>query len=1351
MFKKIKAGKVFTFNNVLIAMAIIIGILSIAIIALSCSKENVNTNAKGITDLTINYASTEESFTWDVSAQYDETVIATLSEDGTLTISGIGRMLDYPSEEYCPWYDVKDQIKHVKIERGITNIGNYAFKNCYYLQSVEMGSTVHYIGEESFYGCKNLKNVQMPESIISIDTYAFAFCTRLYEFEIPSSVQLIGEYILQGAEITTFIDKDIKTVEVPNIVRRVLEQNDILAGQENAGVHWYYEEKHEIDYITIENTTLTFTEDCQYVRIQTYQNNATGEFWYNISYNEWDVSNSFDGSVIAKLSENGTLTISGNGSLVYTPWYNFKNHIKSVKIEEGITYIQMYAFVECNSLETVEIANTVTYIAEGAFKECSSLKNVSIPSSLTYIGEYAFVKCNQLQAINVDDNNEMYEDIDGVLFSKSDKRLMVYPGGKEDIQYQIPEGVTTICDYAFATNTHIESVTIPNSTTTMGREVFIYCTNLKNIEISNGLKNIGDRAFEECINLKNIEIPNTVTSIGYNAFYKCTNLENIEIPNSVTSIGNWAFGECSTLKAIEIPASVTNFETNFYMNSKLENVKILCPITEISGTAFNGCENLKTIELPATLTTIGGGAFSECINLESINIPDNVVTIGDYAFSSCSKLKSINIPDTVTSIGIGAFYECTSLESINIPNGLTKIEASIFADCKNLTSIEIPTSVTSVEERAFEGCRKLTEITIPNGVSNIGIRAFSECKSFTKIEIPESVLTIGEGAFEQCNQLKDINILNSEAIIGENAFDISVGEIVDTTDIELPDILKKAQDTNNILYSSEGFSTNYCTIEDSKVTLDEYYGYNYATITVLSGPLKDYSYSICFSEGPNWNLKLYPDGILEITGEGEIYFPYFNYEGIKKIKIGEGITNVDLEWFYYFHDLTSIEIPSTVTEIVVNNFYSYPEEPNNLIEIKVNENNEKYKDIDGVLFTRDTNELITYPVAKTEKQYIVPQGVTSIGEYAFMGCQYLESIQLSQSVKNIGDGAFKCCENLEIINISASVETIGNRVFYDCANLKQINVDDNNPNYKDDDGILYTKDNTTLIACPKGRTNKKVEVLDGVLTIKQGAFEYCYLDMIKLPNSVTTIETNAFSGGTKVINIPKGITTLEANSFGNNTLYNYIPSNITNIKADALPIWVDNLYIEIPATVTNIEYDAFRGMSDYITIICTKGSAAEEYAKTYNVKYIILETIKSKDPSIEIKEDLPTITWKPDDTKPNTIKPSDLLDRIEGDGDEEPDCNIVTPNGEVVDPAGDTNIGTGYEIRFGNGKIYIIIIIGDINGDGKMRLSDLSRIKSLLVNAIEVDSIYEQAADINGDGKLKLSDLSRLKNLLVGN
>ncbi len=320
----------------------------------------------------------------------------------------------------------------------------------------------------------------------------------------------------------------------------------------------------------------------------------------------------------------------------------------------------------------------VTSIDPLAFENCTDIVSVIIPDSVTSIAMLAFNNCSSLANITVDENNPNYKSIDGNLYSKDGKTLILYAAGKTEISFKIPYCVTTISELAFGGCTALTSVTIGNSLTSNSRFAFSGCTGLTSITVDENNPNYksidgnlyskdGKTLIQYAIGKTetSFTIPDSVTNIGYDAFSYCTSLISVTIPDSITSICGGAFSGCTSLTSIAIPYSVTN---------------------NIGEDVFLGCTGLASItidEKNPNYKSIDGNLYSKdgkrliqyAIGKSdaSFKIPDSVTTIGRVAFFGCDNLISVTIPNSVTYIGAGAFSDCTNLtiycEAASQPDG----------------------------------------------------------------------------------------------------------------------------------------------------------------------------------------------------------------------------------------------------------------------------------------------------------------------------------------------------------------------------------------------------------------------------------------------------------------------------------------------------------------------------------------------------------------------------------------------------------------------------------------------------------------------------------------------------------
>lgn len=346
--------------------------------------------------------------------------------------------------------------------------------------------------------------------------------------------------------------------------------------------------------------------------------------------------------------------------------------------------------------------------------------------------------------------------------------------------------------------------------------------------------------------------------------------------------------------------------------------------------------------------------------------------------------------------------------------------------------------------------------------------------------------------------------------------------------------------------------------------------------------------------GDNLTWSLDGEGTLTISGEGEMALKPPNWGGewstetvnttIKKVVITNGVTNISDNAFWNCAGLTEVSLPETLTSIGAYAFrgcsdlaeIAIPKQVasigdhafyacDNLKQITVDADNPVFAATDDVLFNKDQTELIYYFGGET---YTVPEGVTSIGPWAFAGCTDLTRVTLSEGVTRIGDYAFNTCMALTECTLPDSLNYIGNGAFYGCASLAAIAIPRNvicvgldafrgcasleaftveeNPAYVAQEGVLMERceslgengrwepDGTYRLLCyPMARTGAYT-VPDGVSVIGQAAFEHCTnLTGVTFPEGLVHIENSAFLGCTGLtgVVIPESVTSIDYAGF----------------------------------------------------------------------------------------------------------------------------------------------------------------------------------------------------------------------------
>ena len=980
----------------------------------------------------------------------------------TLYITGTGPMEAYPSENHvtqAPWSMYAAEMRAVVIDSGVESVGHRAFEGCSNLQSVVLPSSVTSIGDSAFAYCTSLNSIALPNGLRSIAPYAFFQCTELRDVQIPRSTTAIGQAAFGQSGLTSVtvpgsvMGLDNMTfISCYNLTTATLEQGVATVAEQ------VFNNCSSLQTLYLP-ASLSSIGDESFIG-----NPALSDVYFDGTEAEWSgVSVLGNNASLLNAAfhfkdggEEGwrydettkTLYILGSGPMVdyptsiNRPWYQYREEIQSVVIENGITSIGDSAFCECGSLTSVTIPNSVTSIGDVAFYECGSLTRVTIPDSVTSIGETAFWKCTALTSVT------------------------------------IPNRVATIGGRAFMECSSLTSITIPDSVTSIGFAAFSNCGSLASVTLPKGIASISESAFADCHSLTSVTIPDSVTLIGNGAFARCDGLTSVTIPASVAGIGDYAFDGCAKLTDVYYGGTAAQWETveigirndplrsaNIHFNGgedewRYDEATKTLYITGSGPMKNYGdpndrpwsqyTEEIQSVIIENGITSIGSTAFYFCTSLTSATIPDSVTSVEQYAFRGDASLKDVyyggdeaqweaitlgngNDPlrnatihfnggeegvtwryDEATktlyitgsgpmddydfATGTGASSApwvayAGEMQSLVIADGITSIGNYAFYRCTGLTGeLKIPASVTSIGEQAFYGCSGLTNAAIPDGVTSIAYSSFAFCSGLTNVTIPNSVTSIANDAFRGTS-LTSVTIPDGVTSIGNYVF---VG-CESLTSVTLSNSVTR-------IGASSFYNCNNLT--------DVYYSgteteWNAISIGARNEPLTtaNIHFNSSGEEGEPWRYDE-ATKTLYITGSGpmEDYVnilnrPWDQYRSeIQSVVIENGVTSIGNSAFRDFTNLTSVSIPDNVTSIGNSAFYGCS----------------KLTSVD------------------------IPVSVTSIGHHAFHNCTYLLRATIPDGVTNIDDYAFAYCIRLTSVNIPNSVTSIGNSAFSNCTNLSNV-------------------------------------------------------------------------------------------------------------------------------------------------------------------------------------------------------------------------------------------------------------------------------------------------------------------------
>ncbi len=352
-----------------------------------------------------------------------------------------------------------------------------------------------------------------------------------------------------------------------------------------------------------------------------------------------------------------------------------------------VTAIGDHAFDSRWGLRSLTLPEGITRIGDLAFYECESLVSLALPDSVASLGVNPFCLCPA--RLSVPPGHPALAVMDGVLFDKTQNKLISFPYGDKRGSYRVPEGTLGIGGMAFFECDSLVTVILPDGLTDIGDEAFSSCYRLMSLRLPGSLRHIGKWAFSECFPLFSLELPEGLEYIGDMAFYDCASLESLILPLSLKSFGDNPFARCPARISVKPGHPTLEAPDGVLIDSKQRTL-----------IAFPFASDRAAYVVPDNIRSIGVCAFYECQSLAEITLPEGLEEIGGWAFYETG-LRSLAFPGSLRSIGDNAFSLCYDLDSVTLPEGLETVGEYAFNGCFNLVSLTLPKSLSFIGEAAF--------------------------------------------------------------------------------------------------------------------------------------------------------------------------------------------------------------------------------------------------------------------------------------------------------------------------------------------------------------------------------------------------------------------------------------------------------------------------------------------------------------------------------------------------------------------------------------------------------------------------------------------------------------------------
>lgn len=449
------------------------------------------------------------------------------SVDGVVFTKDMKTLVQFPTGSELSTYTIPDGVEivdskafyfvvmnEVILPDSLLRIEDESFMGLV-VEELTLPPQLTYIGVNAFSNFRGVDSIVIPESVTFIGSYAFYY-TSLDEIFIESP-----SCIIEGGR-----DTFSNTSEYDEDGFRDFYLDGAIYGAADSTAQAFAEE-HGVNFALGKGVHDKLMYRIREDSVSIYGVDETNG---RIS-GDFVIPSEIDGLPVTKI-ENSALRDQNMTSVVipdtveyigeFAFWSNYS--LKKITLGSGLREIDEGAFCGVD-VEKITFPEGLEIIGAKAF-ENTALTSITIPASVTSIGSLAFGNINTLAEIHVAANNAAYKSVDNVLLTKDGTKLLQYPIGSTQKEYQVPSGVQIIGTGAFSYDSYfyegLQKLTLPDSVEIIEGSAFEYNCALAEVTLSNNLKSVGSGAFSECYDLKALTFPATLESIGWRALHFST-------------------------------------------------------------------------------------------------------------------------------------------------------------------------------------------------------------------------------------------------------------------------------------------------------------------------------------------------------------------------------------------------------------------------------------------------------------------------------------------------------------------------------------------------------------------------------------------------------------------------------------------------------------------------------------------------------------------------------------------------------------------------------------------------------------------------------------------------------------